>query len=275
MLGEIRDHLLRQAFFHVGEFLIDAKLLPQRFHRQQVLTANGVVVDAGIKIRKLNRDIDGGHRVGADEMYFGMVNFLRQRQRFPNQLFVQGVVIILFAGEIDRDQRFATFRPRLVFYHPHRAGTLTQQVPVGGGEDHCLQFVVLVGHLQQQVVFLANNFLNNGFEGAVVPHHFYVDRHTRFNIEFRLLAYPGCTLGNNALAHRRAFVRRQQGGHFIRKIIDRQKGFDASTNPLVQVHRAPKCRLVVLVRIDYYQHALILRHTGSPYNCSYRQLLKR
>ena len=124
MLGEIRDHLLRQAFFHVGEFLIDAKLLPQRFHRQQVLTANGVVVDAGIKIRKLNRDIDGGHRVGADEMYFGMVDFLRQRQRFPNQLFVQGVVIILFAGEIDRDQRFATFRPRLVFYHHTGQGHL-------------------------------------------------------------------------------------------------------------------------------------------------------
>jgi hypothetical protein len=31
----------------VSHFLIDAEFLAQRFHRQQVLTANGIVVNAG------------------------------------------------------------------------------------------------------------------------------------------------------------------------------------------------------------------------------------
>ena len=239
MLGEVRDHLFRQSFFDVGEFFIDAKLLPQRFHRQQMLAADRVVVDAGIKIRQFYRDIDRRHRVGTDQVHFSVVDFFRQRQRLANQLLVKGVVIILFAGEIDGDQRFAAFRPRLVFDHPHRARAFTQQMPVRRGKDHRLQFVVLVGHLQQQIVFLTDHLLNNRFEGAVVPHHFHVNRHARFQVEFRLLADPGRSLGNDALAHCRPLVRRQQGGHFIGKIIDRQKGFDASTNPLVQVHRSP------------------------------------
>ena len=37
----------------------------------------------------------------------------------------------------------------------------------------------------------------------------------------------------------KAFLPIYDFGHFIGKIIDRQKGFDASTNPLVQVHRSP------------------------------------
>lgn len=124
-------------------------------------------------------------------------------------------------------------------------------------------------------MLVANDFLDNGFEGTIVPHHFDINGHAGFNIKFCLLADPGGTLADDALAHGRAFVRRQQGGHFIRKIIDRQKGFDASTNPLVQIHRAPQCRLVVLIGVDYYQHVLILRHTGSPYNCNYSLSLKR
>ena len=106
-------------------------------------------------------------------------------------------------------------------------------MPVGRGENHGLQLVMLVRHFQQQIVFVAEDFLNNGFEGAIVPHHLNLNGNAGLNIKPGLFFDPGATLADNALAHCRPLIGRQQGCHLIGKIVDRQKGFDASTNPLV------------------------------------------
>jgi len=217
----------------MGQLLINTEFLPQRFHRQQMLTANGVVIHARIKLRQFDSNVDGSNRIGTDKVNFGMVDLLGKMERLFHQLFVQGVVVVLFAGEIHRHYRFTAFRPRLVFYHPDRTRTFTQQVPVGRGEDHRFQLVVLVGHLQQQVVLATHHFLDDGFERTVMPHHFDLNGDTGFKIEFCLFADPGGTLADHSLTHSGAFVRRQKGGHFVREVIYRQKRFNSATNPLM------------------------------------------
>ena len=132
----------------MGHVLIDTEFLAQCFHGQQMLTANGVVIDAGVKIRELNRDIDGRDGIGAHQVNLCMVNLFRQLNGFSDQFFIERVVVVLFTGEIDRHQRFTAFRPRLIFDHPDRAWAFTQQVPVRWGENHRFQLVVLVRHLQ-------------------------------------------------------------------------------------------------------------------------------
>ena len=39
---------------------------------------------------------------------------------------------------------------------------------------------MLVRHFQQQVMPTGHHFLNNGFEGAVVPDYFNINRYARF-----------------------------------------------------------------------------------------------
>ncbi|MNN54760.1 hypothetical protein D3C81_1695940 [compost metagenome] len=86
-----------------------------------MLPANGVVVDAGVKVREFDSNIDGGNGVGADQVNFGLVDVLRQFNGFLYQLDVQWVMVGFFAGQIDRHHRFAAFLPGLVLDHPHRA----------------------------------------------------------------------------------------------------------------------------------------------------------
>ena len=54
-------------------------------------------------------------------MNFGMVDLFCQFDRLFDQFFIERIMIRLFTGEIHRHQRLASFRPRLVFHHPHRA----------------------------------------------------------------------------------------------------------------------------------------------------------
>ena len=217
----------------MGHFFINAEFLAQRFHCEQVLATDRVVVHARVKFRQLNGDIDRGNRVGSHQMHFGVVNLVSQLDGLLDQLFVQRIVIILFAGEIHCHNGFPAFRPRLVFHHPDRARAFTQQMPVGWCEDHGFQLVMLMRHLQQQVVSTGNDFLDDGFERPVMPHHFNINGHTRFQVIFSLFADPRGTLADHALTHRGALVRRQKGGHLIREVIDRQKRFDFATNPLM------------------------------------------
>ncbi len=71
-------------------------------------------------------------------------------------------------------------------------------MPVGRGENHGLQLVMLVRHFQQQIVFVAEDFLNNGFEGAIVPHHLNLNGNAGLNIKPGLFFDPGATLADNA-----------------------------------------------------------------------------
>ena len=66
VFGQIGDHLFRQAFFHVGELFLNAEFLPQCLHGDQMLAADGVVVDARIEIGQLDGDVDRGNGIGAD-----------------------------------------------------------------------------------------------------------------------------------------------------------------------------------------------------------------
>ena len=166
-------------------------------------------------------------------MHFGVVDLVGKLEGLLHQLLVQRVMVILFTGEVYRHNGFPAFRPRLVFHHPDRARAFTQQVPVGRGEDHGFQLVVLVRHLQQQVVPTGDNLLDDGFERSVMPDHFNINGYTRFQVILRLFTDPRGTLADDALTHSGALVRRQKGGHLIREVIDRQKRFDFATNPLM------------------------------------------
>ncbi len=61
------------------------RILPRRLHGQQMLTANGVVIDTGVKIGEFDGDINRCDRVGAHQMDFGMVDLVRQLEGFFNQ----------------------------------------------------------------------------------------------------------------------------------------------------------------------------------------------
>ncbi|CZU59903.1 Uncharacterised protein [Enterobacter hormaechei] len=195
--------------------LIDTEFLAQRFHGQQMLTANRVVIHARVKFRQLDGDIDWRNRIGTHQMDFGVVNLVGKLDGFLHQLLVQRIVIILFAGQIHRHDGFPALRPWLIFHHPYRARAFAQQVPVGWSENHGFQFVMLVRHFQQQVMPTGHHFLNNGFERSVVPDHFDINRYARFQVIFRLLADPRGTLADHSLTHSGALVRRQKGGHLV------------------------------------------------------------
>src|SRR5690606_16426372 len=113
----------------------------------------------------------------------------------------EGIVILLLAGKVNRHQRFPPFRPGLVLHHPYRAWTFTQQMPVGWGKDHRFELVVLVRHLQYQIVTTADDLLDNGFKWTVVPDHFNLNGDTRIDIVFSLFLDPGGALTNDALSH--------------------------------------------------------------------------
>ncbi|CZZ53306.1 Uncharacterised protein [Enterobacter hormaechei] len=148
-------------------------------------------------------------------MDFSMVNLVCKLKRLFHQFLVQRIVIILFAGQIDRHDGFPALRPRLIFHHPYRTRAFAQQVPVCWSENHGFQFVMLVRHFQQQVMPTGHHFLNNGFEGAVVPDYFNINRYARFQVILRLLADPRGTLADHSLTHSGALVRRQKGGHLV------------------------------------------------------------
>ncbi len=180
-----------------------------------MLTPDSIVVDAGIKIGQFDSNIDWGNRVGTDKVDFGLIHLFRQLHRFTNQLLIQAIVMRLFAGKIDGDNGFTAFRPRLIFDHPDRARAFTQQMPVGWGENHGLQAVMLMRHFQHQIMLMSEHFLNDGLKGAVMPDHFDINVDTGIKISAGLLADPFGTLADDTLAHRRALIRRKQGGHFI------------------------------------------------------------
>ncbi|MNE53614.1 hypothetical protein D3C80_1483510 [compost metagenome] len=113
-----------------------------------MLTANRIVIHAWIKFRQFDGDINRRDRISTNQMHFGMIDLLGEMNRLFDQFFIQRIMIILFTGEVHGDQRFTAFWPWLVFDHPHRARTFAQQVPVGRGENHRLQFVVLMGHFE-------------------------------------------------------------------------------------------------------------------------------
>ena len=163
-------------------------------------------------------------------MNLGLVDVLRQFDGFLHQFDIERVVIGFFAGQVDRHQRFAAFR----------RGWSLPSTPGKGicaagasrwGEDHRLQAVVLVRHFQQKIMLAGKHFLNDGFEGAVMPDHFDFDRHAVVEIETALLVDPGGALADHTLPHRRSFVRREQGRHFVREVINGQEGFDAPAVP--------------------------------------------
>lgn len=122
---------------------------------------------------------------------------------------------------------------------------------------------MLVRHFQQKIMLAGKHFLNDGFEGAVMPDHFDFDRHAVVEIETALLVDPGGALADHTLPHRRSFVRREQGRHFVREVINGQEGFDAPAVPFYRAHGAAQCRLIVLIGVNSHQKILILRHRAS------------
>ena len=148
-------------------------------------------------------------------MHLGVVHHLRQPRGFADQLLIQLIVVRLFAGEVNRNDSFAAFRPGLIFHHPHRARALAQQMPVGRGKNHRFQPVVLMRHLQHQIVPVRQHLLDNRFIGAIMPDHLDFDLHARLKIGARLLADPLGALADHALPHRGALVRGEQRGHLI------------------------------------------------------------
>ncbi|CAH0317628.1 hypothetical protein SRABI106_04250 [Rahnella aquatilis] len=70
MLCKVRNDFFRQAFFHVRIFFIKLEFLSQRFHRDQMLTADGVVIYAWVEVRQFNSNIDWRNRIGADQIDF-------------------------------------------------------------------------------------------------------------------------------------------------------------------------------------------------------------
>ncbi len=84
-----------------------------------------------------------------------------------------------------------------------------------------------------------NDFLDDGFKGTVVPYHFNFKRDPCFDVVFCLFTDPGCSLADDPLTHCRTLIGRQQGSHFVGKVIDWQKGFNFATNPLMQINSSP------------------------------------
>ncbi len=148
-------------------------------------------------------------------------------------------MIGLFACQVHGDQGFAALWPRLILDHPHGAWAFTQQMPVGRGKNDRFQSIVLMRHFQHQIVTAGDNLLDDGLKGTIVPDHFNFNGDTGFKIIFRLLTYPGCALAYYALTHCGAFVRRKQGGHLIREIVNRQESFNFAANPLMQINCSP------------------------------------
>ncbi len=136
-------------------------------------------------------------------------------------------------------------------------------MPVGWSKDYRLQPIVLVGHFQHQIVLMAEHFLNNRLERTIVPDHFDFNIDTGFNVGRCLLANPLGALTDHPFAHVGALIWRQQGGHFIREVIDGQEGLYFATNALIEVNRTAQRWLIVLLGIDGNQDIIEFKHDGN------------
>lgn len=71
--------------FYVRHVFINAEFLSQSFHCQQMLPTNGIVINARVKFRQFNRDINWRYRISANQMNFGMVDLFCQFDRLFDQ----------------------------------------------------------------------------------------------------------------------------------------------------------------------------------------------
>ena len=70
-------------------------------------------------------------------------------------------------------------------------------MPVGWRKYYGFEAVVLVRHLEDQVMPGADDFLDDGFKGSVMPDHFNLQRDPCFDVVFRLFTYPCSSLADD------------------------------------------------------------------------------